>query len=294
MAVYLHRFLRLRQTLGWSLIEMDQAVMALDDKAKAGEAPALDAAFLIKLAHLVEMKERLGVELVELLSWWSNIDTADYTVEGIPPRDSFYEQLSPAVHMDDPRTKAFSLNSARTELKNPPAERQSYVDLIAGIVGLSPADLCLLEADLALTDAKLNLSTLSCLYRHTSLARALDLDISNYLLAKKLMGFDPFMAPSEWSATFQTLRFQSRVHAIKQSDFSFDELHYLTSKLKRKDGATLAPAEQWITETIGLLKQTLAQIEAPAEATVTVGDNRAVSGSDATALIRNKALAIAL
>ncbi|MCG6984144.1 MAG: hypothetical protein LJE61_02930, partial [Thiocapsa sp.] len=288
MALFLHRLLRLRAALGWSLIELDQAVMALDSAARADGQPLLDAQFLIKLAQVVDLKDQFRLPLPELLSWWSNIDTADYSVEGLPVYRSFYDTQVPAPHGDDPKTEKFALDDTRTELIDDEQPLIDYVDLIAPILGLTQSELPLLEDGLALESDRLNLANLSTLYRHASLARALGLGIAEYLLARQLIGSDPFTDEGPEAPTYQTLRFLSRFRDLERSGFGLAELHYLVGAGEHPQGSSLPPTEDWLDQTAESLRQTLSGIEPPSE------DEDAALDLQALAALRAKALGIAL
>lgn len=67
----------------------------------------------------------------------------------------------------------------------------------------------------------LNLANLSHLFRISSLSKALDLKIKEFLSAKALIGIDPFKDPKT------TLEFVDKIRKIQTSQFSIIELDYL-------------------------------------------------------------------
>jgi Tc toxin complex TcA C-terminal TcB-binding domain/ABC toxin N-terminal region/Neuraminidase-like domain len=61
----IHRFERIRRRLGWAAQDLDAAIQI----APAGE---LNSATLLRLAHLVRLRELLNLPLAAILAWWSD------------------------------------------------------------------------------------------------------------------------------------------------------------------------------------------------------------------------------
>lgn len=254
----MRRFLRLRHKLGWSVMELDKALTALDSDLD-------DPLLLTDLAHVEQLRALLDVPLLELLSWWGNIDTAEDKSEDEDAKKvlSHYEQvlLSPPQKTDTP----FALNAARTDLLDPSPTVASKAITVAGALRVSASDLTLLLSHLSGTPA-MSLATLSRLYRLASMASRLELTVRQLLSCIRLMGTDPSLS----GVTPQsTIRFVQRVQAIQASAFSVEELDYLLQHhYREQDG--VAPLPSAIAEVLTDLQSALASVQSGADATETL------------------------
>ena len=250
---FLHRFLRLQRGLGWSLRELDQALLALSPPSSISARPALDAASLLRLSHLTHLQERFGLPRDELLSWWSLLDTRDYRMEQLPDEDvrpALYARLFLAGRAGEPAFDAFQLDPEGRDLADPDQALADQRPAIAGALGLTVPDVKRLAEDVLEEAPKLTLANLSLLFRHASLSRALQLKIEDYLTLKKLIGFDPFTAHQSspnlsLDPTLQTIRFVERATAVANSGLSIAELHYLLHQTMPFEGRTVAPTDAW-------------------------------------------------
>lgn len=141
---FLHRFLRLHRALGWSLRQLDQALLALSPPSRSNDRPALDETFLVCLSHVVYLQERFGQPLDELLSWWSPLDTNDYQVKQLPQEKvtpSLYARLFLSGRPGEAGYDTFQLNATGNELSNPNQSLNNQLPVIAGAVRLPLADL---------------------------------------------------------------------------------------------------------------------------------------------------------
>ena len=276
---FLHRFLRLQRALGWSLQELDQALMSLAPPNAPGDRPSLNEDLLVRISHLIRMRKKFNLPVVEVLAWWSMLDTADYSVPQLPhqpPYRSRYEILFQPGSPGNTQYEAFKLNAARTELSNTSIALSEQLPAISGVLRISQPDLVLMiRGTLSDTNPKVNRANLSTLYRHASLARALGLTIEDYMTLKTLLNFEPFnsitlhfplQADEYLDVTLQTLRFVERVEAVKNSGFSIMELDYLLRQTMPFDGKTVAPTDKWVDESLKTLRESqkpLAVLAAP-------------------------------
>jgi hypothetical protein len=257
---YLHRFLRLQRALGWSLQQMDQALLALSPGVEQGRA-ALNQALLVRLSHVLKLRERFALPLPEILSWWSGLDTADRRVPQLPhetPEPSLYESMFLKGRAGEAQYDAFQLNTGRSELRDATKPLRGAVHLaaIAGALRLSVPDVEELTRK-TITDPgpKLTLANLSILFRNASLARALRLSVADYLTLRTLIGFDPFVTASGVDKTIQTLRFVERAELVQASGFSIAELDYiLRQTAPYESGKTVAPTDAWVAASLAALR----------------------------------------
>lgn len=256
----IHRFLRLWRKLGWTMHDLDRAIVTLNRET-------LDNDLLLKVSHIQRLCTRLKVSVQTALSWYALIDTAPYDdlIDRTPK--SLYEQLfqNPAVVKLNPgEADPFELNEDRTELSevgvltiadddpdDVKKHKQRILRTLLGAFGLSDTDLTLLitSPQAVVTAGKeLNLENLSRLYRTISLARALKLSVQGFLQLKDLSGIYPFVdddRPVATEDTRNTLRFVETVEKARTSDFSPAELDYLL-RHQFVQSSGLAPTEEGI------------------------------------------------
>jgi Tc toxin complex TcA C-terminal TcB-binding domain/ABC toxin N-terminal region/Neuraminidase-like domain/Salmonella virulence plasmid 28.1kDa A protein/Putative peptidoglycan binding domain len=223
----MHRFLRLWRNRGWSMLDLDKALYALN--------PAdIDAAALHALADLDRIQALTKEPLLDILCWWSVIDTFEDRPEKSQPVKSLYQQIflnravDPAA--EEP-TFPLALNAARTGLLNTVSWDDVRTQLQAAL-RIDDGELSLLvdetvdgipNGQRVVTGPNATLEDLSALYRHVSFARALKLKVSDFLGVLTLTGIDPF----DVGQTGATVDLIETVSEIRSSGFSLDELHYL-------------------------------------------------------------------
>jgi hypothetical protein len=265
----------LQRALGWSLRELDRALVGLSPGLHQGR-PTLNAACLVRLSHVARLHERFGLPLIEVLSWWSPLDTADDDAPHLPPSRPFYDTLFLSGRAGEAEFEAFRLNTARTELRDATKPLTAQLSAISGVLRLSQADLQrLIEATCGDTAPRLNLANLSLLHRHASLTRALRLSIADYLALQTLIGFDPFIAAGDLDHTVQTLRFVERAQALRDSGMTVVEVDYvLRQTTPFATGRTVAPTEAWVQTALTALRDSLqpvATLEDAAQQALSVG-----------------------
>ena len=205
----MHRFVRLRGALGWTIAELDRALRAL---VPDPHTPVVTNAMLVRLDHVRTLRQALRLSVAQTLVLWKPIDT---TEPGSLYADLFY---NPAVFK--PQDEAFRLRPDGGEVVHPDGLLAEHAAALQAAFRLNAADLALLTAQ---TDGKLNLANLSLLYRHALLARQLNLSVEDLLTAIALTGLDPFHA----NRSQDTVRLVEVVQAISSSGFAIPELDYL-------------------------------------------------------------------
>lgn len=254
----LHRFIRLRNKLGWQIRDLDRVLAALG-------ATDIDSTFLRKLAQIRQLLDTLSLPFTTLLSFWSNIETYKYEAGR---DDSLYAALflnkavlnvvlSNGVYQ--PVDPAFALNSARSDLLNT-GLISDHTGVILAALGITAAELNILTT-LVVTDNALNLTNLSMLYRYVSLARALNISISDLIALKTLSSINPFMDsnPTLAGLPATAIRLVALLRNIQQSGFTVAQLNYLYQHLY-DPGAGVAPLQSAINLFFQQLSTGLAKI----------------------------------
>lgn len=207
----IHRFVRLARKLGWTMRDLDKAIIALQ--------PGLDitATFLLHVSRIRRLSEQFGLPVVNLLSFWSTMDTGrylDHFAEGEPAVPSLYATLfnnraaAGQSLPEDPATLSGKLSETKPR--------------IAAALQISIDDLSLMLADSnVVTDDLLSLANLSKLYRHATFAKALNYSIRTYLAALNLIDTTPF------TTTKDTIEFVQQSERFAPSGFSVEDLNYL-------------------------------------------------------------------
>jgi hypothetical protein len=230
----LRRFVLLTRRLGWSVADVDIALTALQATS------TITGDTIVQFAEVEQIRQRLGLTVPEIVSWFGGIGTATYTEhdgDGVRELPSLYERLfllppPPAVADRD-----FILNASRSMLAvEDPPQAGGLITLaqktgeLAAALGVKAEDLDLLVASLPTatsappppaTSQPLTLAALNQLSRRAGLARALRLSVEDYLRSVRITGLDPLASPSA------TVEFLQAVDTLRQNPFKLAELDYL-------------------------------------------------------------------
>lgn len=249
------QLLRLHIRLGMSIHELDAAIQAFGG--------SVDYGFLASLADVRRLQQRLRLDTLPLLSFWSTIDTrrwkgrmvsTDGGNGGIafvfdpeirnprPPEDgnaSFYEKLflSRSVHGTEALPSAFFLNDTGDDLEGSDELLENHTAVLTAALDIGEAELVPLLRTVLPDEPKLTLQNVSHLHRHAALARALGLSVGDLRRFIGLLGFDPFASPTE------TLRFVDAVREVQRGPFTLQELNYLLRDVDTEP-ATLGMTDQ--------------------------------------------------
>ncbi len=190
------RFVRLWRALGWSMEVTDMALVALIganavDRIAAADEDGLDKIFdsvLSRLGTVVTVLRRLELDVAEglqpLLACWSDLETAG--------PDALYRRLfltGSTQHAD------FAPDEAGAVLTDPPA-LADRAEVLRAAFGVTAEELAAAAADLG-EAARLDLPTLSTLFRRTWLARTLGLGQGDFQRLLAVTGIDPFDPPDQ-------------------------------------------------------------------------------------------------
>lgn len=232
-------FVRLWKKLGWSMADLDRALVTFAsipiDQLTPKNLGEFFQTVLVYLAHFQKLSEKL--ELAErdhqsLLTLWGDIPTHG--------EDSLYAQLflKPGISK---QTEIFKPSIQGKYLDNTGAKLQPFLLQLQGAIGLSAEEVQAILADRQIgqiataTDTDLDLKAVSRLYRYRMLANALNLSVQELISLKSLSGLDPFKTIHSQTLTDQsddhpknqTLKFVEIAQLVAASGFTIDDLVYL-------------------------------------------------------------------
>lgn len=271
----MHRFVRLWRKLGWTMRDLDKAIIALQPvphQPQLGMRPPavkgkldITPSVLIQLSHIQRLRVATNLPVVNLLSWWRNIDTGiyiDYLADREPNVPSLYAQLftnktSTAPALDpDPAHLTGALSERVAEIT---AALQISVDDFALLC--ANANVIPLVQDPAhphdptkkIRDDALTLTNLSRLYRHATLAKACKLLLRSYLPTLALIDTEPF------TTTADTVEFINQINKIRATGFSVEDLDYMLRHTVTPT-STLAVTDDTITAFMNVMRDNLRQV----------------------------------
>ena len=269
----MHRFARLWRKLGWTMRDLDKAMVAL----QPGGSLNLTTDFILRLSHIEQLRAQFNLPVVNLLSFWAPIDTGryvDHFAEGEPAVPTLYAQL-----FNNKSVSGQSLAEDPTTLTGKLSENKST---IAAAVQISADDLNLLLADTRVVpNDTLNLVNLSKIYRHATFARALKYSIRTYLSTLKMIAADPFVT------TTTTISFAEQAEKILASGFSVEELDYLL----RHDfsaASNIAIADDAIALVLNVIRDEVRKIATENEFVAASSDATAATSDPSGDLTRRK------
>ena len=230
----IHRLLRLRRKLGWTIPELDTVMAAL------GEAE-IGVSAVEKLSAVRKILERVKIKPAELACLWGAIDTHGSSSLYFKLFLNKAVQRIDAIFQPDPLGRIL------------PDRGQLLKDHLAAV--LAPLRLTgdqvrgiARDAGVDFESAPLSLGTLSILYRYAALAAALQVSVADLCTLRGLFGGSPF---SRWNASqdrfeeplpLQALHFIERVQEVKESGFGVPVLQSVLN------GALPSPAAPVLEE----------------------------------------------
>ena len=276
-----HRFIRLMRRLGWTTQELDLAIQVLGGGTGL-RGGSLTADLLVKLSHVQQLRGDLHVPLTEMLTWWGQLDTRRWKDrlkhgrpvavplntagfgqvydESLTPQpaesddESFYDRVFQSRSVNAEGNQLFGVKPGGDELLDETKEITEDTSLVVGPLKITGDELSKLLG--RLSDTKLSLANLSALYRHVSLARALNLTIEQLVSLLALTGMNPF----DPNHTVDTVRFVGEVNAVRESGFTIEQLDYLLRHVDTKP-ATLEPQDKDIAVVLRELGDDLRKVE---------------------------------
>ncbi len=236
----LHRFVRLWRKLEWTMAEVDKAVHAL---AANASTPALTNELLVRLAHIVELHEGLKLPVLEVLSLFGPIDTAE--PYALYSRLFQHEKFSKSVR------EIFRLRADGHELND---LTHSLTDQAATLQTVLRVNAITFSQLVAQTDGALNLANLGFLFRRGRLIQAFGLTFEDLLIATALTGIDPF------ESSQSTLRFVAIAKSVRSSGFGWLELDYVL-RHRFQPPVPFVPSDQTLAATLTDVRARLLQLD---------------------------------
>jgi peptidoglycan hydrolase-like protein with peptidoglycan-binding domain len=217
----LRRFTRLWRRLAWPMRQLDDLITALRGSEPDVNA-RLDDGFIVALAGVDRLRQRLSIGLDELPGFWAPLraDRAD---------DQYVRLLQNPVVLR-PLDEAFAVDTAApggAELAIVAADPANALMALHGstiLAALALSAIDLTKLGTLLPDDALRLDNLSVLFRYARLARALDLTVDE-MLALAQTADDPF--PTGNAGPLGTLRFVDLVDRVRATGLTVAEVDYL-------------------------------------------------------------------
>ncbi len=234
----LHRFLRLQHKIGLTIPETDILLQAL-------KTQDIDQKALADIAAALQLADVLALSIEEVAVFWGDIPTQG--------PDSLYKKtfLTKASLPVDKDFEAdvfgvYSFGDATWKMK---------FAFLAAAFSVSEKDLTIvLEAEEIDVADKINLQSLRLVFCYTSAARALELTISELIIAIRLFDGFPFarfadeLHPRRVSRDpAQTLAFFVFVQELQASDLSVAQWSYVLEGFSGEVGASTAEKKSGIT-----------------------------------------------
>jgi len=244
----IHRFLRLWRKLGWTIDEIDKAIIGLsvssiqkngdidhsddiicddgvdecgDVNGDCGDcveeacAQVFDITpeLIHQLVAVRKLLDKTGLELIKLLSFWTTISTAG--------EKSLYQRLF-LTHNVLGIDKIFKADSRGNYLSGD-VKLSEHIPVVMAALNLSADDIQLIK-DVAAIEDKLTLDNLSLLYRYRLLAKLLGLRIPAFVSVLPLFG-DIF------ADAHTTFEFMKRWGKMEDAGFSYQQLNYIIKNI---------------------------------------------------------------
>jgi hypothetical protein len=225
---WIHRFIRLWRHLGCSMWELDMLPPDTEEDDPAVVAKDFTESILKEISQMARLKVRFNWDWRTTLALYRNIDHNIYFDRSLPDApavQTLYQSLFRNKLVD--ATAVFPENPDLIDgpIQGDDAAIPQIPDKVPGLLAafsINEDDLNLILANLELTTAStLDWTVVSQIYRNTLIAKALDLNIDDFLRLKKLSGIDPFADPKN------TLEFLKFYENLQNSGFTISELDFL-------------------------------------------------------------------
>ncbi len=248
LADRIERFVRLWRKLDWSIFDLDRAITALGQELNNG--------LLRQLFHLSRLQQHLGLTKRQILAFWAPLDTTHYINHDSHDKSvlpSLYDQLFRNPQVSQPLDPTFTADPAN--LTGKLVDYPESMATIAAALEISMTELSSLIQNRKVLpqglDTDLNLDTLSQLYRHCILTKALKLQIEDHFRALKLLG-NPF------GSSTKAVLFTENVTKVKDSGLKFADLAYLLRR-ESEDSSSLIIKEASIVAQLQDIRQVMQQ-----------------------------------
>lgn len=249
----MNRFLRLWRKLNYQMWELDLVIMHTGiGNGDIGEN------LIKKLKPVIELKDRFPqLSIEKLCSFYGNINTKDKFTEQYKISDtSLYADLFLNKKLVNPVNPAFEVSAVDVPSTTTLPDITDHSIPVIAALRVKETELQellnLKKPDATdCIDGKLTLSNLSFLYRHSLLAKLLNLKIEDWAGLFMMSQTDIFADPQT------TLDFIDSYESIKSAGLSIEDLKYL---LKSDLTSRSAPAEDNVTLFLANLRSELVRI----------------------------------
>ncbi|SCG63995.1 neuraminidase-like domain-containing protein [Micromonospora humi] len=269
--VRLDRLVRLWRATGWELDDLDLTLTALG----AGD---LDAATVTAVARVADLARTLDVAVAQVVLLWADLDpTRPGSLYHRRLRNRALLRLDPAF---DPDWRGQVL---------PGATVGDHLATLQAGMRVPAADLAALRAHLGLADdtAPLDVAAVSAMFRHVTLARAVEWNVRDLITMITLSGVDPFTAPGSGDWTARTL--VGEIRRLRRGDLDPTRLAGLLADLSTPH------ADAGRDRVLGALRDGLRTVAADLDPTVGPPDalvRRALAATQVPAPLVDAAAAI--
>jgi hypothetical protein len=204
--------------------ELDRAIAVL-------RAPDLTDEFLVQLAEVSRLSDRLKLSIADLLTFWGDLDTeASYDRHSSPPK------VTPSQYartFQDRRRLSGDQRQALAVPFDQATPAASVIGAARAVLGLSAADTQLVTGQ---APGLGPLQAISNLYRWSKLAAAAHVSIPQIAAFTRVCGVSPFASPASLTAWLDGLA-DVRALEIGIEDVSFLLRHEMTPERETKFGA---------------------------------------------------------
>lgn len=199
-----HRFIRLRRKLGWTINETDNAIVSLSTNNDCNISPHL----LHQLTAVKKLSEKTGLELIKLLSFWTNIS--------ITGELSLYKRLF-LTHNLKSIDNVFHADNGYY-LAGIPEKIGDHEPVLMAALNLKADDIEAIVEHEKIED--LTIDNVSKLYRYRLLSKILGLKVTDFISVLPLFG-NPFTNADA------TLFFMEQWGRIEDAGFNYAQLNYI-------------------------------------------------------------------
>ncbi|MBS1598319.1 MAG: hypothetical protein JST75_08835 [Bacteroidetes bacterium] len=255
----IHRFLRLWKRLGWTMFQLDKALKTFgitDFNNSSSPANIANAkASLKKIFQAAFIQNNFQISVEESLAFWGDIDTSlnyiDFFKDNYPVIPSLYEKLFRSKLVLNPIDPVFTADATGLT-----GVIDGHTATLFAAAEISDTDYGYLLKDTSIIpNNNLTIGNLSSVFRHSLLARKLNLSIKDYLSLKALLGIaNPFADP------VTTFTFITKANTVADSGFTIDELNYLLRDVYL-DETQVAPVDDAIGVFLSNLRAALRAIK---------------------------------
>ena len=214
---HFHRFIRLWRKLGWTIDETDKALVGLsqvdEDCVESNTATncqcEITPDFLHQLVAVKKLSDKTGLELIKLLTFWTNISSTG--------EKSLYKRLF-LTHNLIGLDKVFQADNDGSYLAET-AKITEHIPAVMAAFNISSDDIASMMKNSGMKD-ELTLTNLSMIYRYRLLAKVLGLKIPAFVSILPLFG-------ELFKDADTTLEFIERWEKMEDAGFDYRQLNYV-------------------------------------------------------------------